>query len=67
MGLTIDTSVLVDFFTKIHTERYEKSKELLMVAKDKPVYCPRLILAEILGVLVRYDTKLANLGYNFIP
>ncbi len=25
-----------------------------------------MILAEILGVLVRFDVKLANLGYNFI-
>lgn len=58
MGLTIDTSILVDFFTK--------SRELLKVAKGKPVYCPKLILAEILGVLVRYNVKLANLVRNVI-
>lgn len=66
MGLTIDTSILIDFFTKRYAERYEKSKELLKLAKGKSVYCPKLILAEILGVLVRYNVKLANLGYNFI-
>ena len=66
MGLTIDTSILVDFFTKRYAERYEKSKELLKIAKGKPVYCPKLILAEILGVLVRYNVKLANLGYDFV-
>ncbi len=66
MGLTIDTSILVDFFTKKHAERYEKSRELLKVAEGKSVYCPKLISAEILGVLVRYNIKLANLGYGFV-
>jgi len=66
MGLTVDTSVLIDFFTKRYAERFEISKEFLKNAKGKPVYCPRLILAEIIGVLVRYNVKLADLGYNFV-
>ncbi len=66
MGLTIDTSVLVDFFTKKNAKRYEKAKEFLKSAKGMSVYCPRLILAEVLGVLVRYNIKLANLGYDFV-
>ena len=65
MGLTIDTSILVDFFTKKYVERYKKSEKLLKAAKGKAVYCPKLILAEITSVLVRYDAKLADLGYNF--
>ena len=66
MGLTVDTSVLIDFFTKRYAERFEISKEFLKNARSKPVYCPRLILAEIIGVLVRYNVKLADLGYNFV-
>ena len=66
MGLTVDTSVLVDIFTKKYVERYKKSEKLLKAAKGKAVYCPKLILAEITSVLVRYDAKLADLGYNFI-
>jgi len=66
MGLTIDTSVLVDFFTKRDAERYKKSQEFLKSAKGKSVYCPKLILAEILGVLVRYNVKLADVGYDFV-
>ena len=66
MGVTIDTSVLVDFFTRKHSERYTIAKELLKVVKGKPVFCPRLILAEILGVLARYNVELADLGYNFV-
>ncbi len=66
MGVTIDTSVLVDFFTRKHSERYKIAKELLKAVKGKPVFCPRLILAEILGVLVRYNVELADLGYNFV-
>lgn len=66
MGLTVDTSVLIDFFTKRYAERFDISKEFLKNAKGKPVYCPRLILAEIIGVLVRYNVKLADLGYNFV-
>jgi len=66
MGLTVDTSVLIDFFTKRYAERFEISKEFLKNAKGKPVYCPRLILAEIIGVFVRYNVKLADLGYNFV-
>lgn len=65
MGLTIDTSVFVDFFTKADAERYKKSKEFLKSAKGQSVYCPKLVLAEILGVLVRYNVKLADIGYNF--
>ncbi len=66
MGLTIDTSVLIDFFTKKYVERSEKSKEFLKASKGKAVYCPKIILAEILGVLVRYNIRLADLGYNFV-
>ncbi len=33
MGLTIDTTILVDFFTKRYAERYEKSKASLKEAK----------------------------------
>lgn len=62
MGLTIDTTILVDFFTKRYAERYEKSKASLKKAKGKPVYYPKLILAEISGVLVGYNIKLADLG-----
>jgi len=66
MGLTIDTSVLIDFFTKKDLDRYRKSEILLKVARGViPIYCPKIILAEIYGVLVRYSIKLANLGYNF--
>ncbi|WP_048086556.1 PIN domain-containing protein [Ferroglobus placidus] len=43
-----------------------KSKEFLKSAKGKSVYCPKLILAEILGVLVRYNVKLADVGYDFV-
>ncbi len=66
MGLTIDTSILVDFFTKRYAERFEKSRQILKKAKGKSVYCPKLILAEALGVLVRYNVKLANIAYDFI-
>ncbi len=66
MGLTIDTTILVDFFTKRYAERFRKSKEILKVTKGKSVYCPKLILAEVLGVLVRYNVKLANLSYDFV-
>uniref|UniRef100_A0A7C3R8V0 PIN domain-containing protein n=1 Tax=Archaeoglobus fulgidus TaxID=2234 RepID=A0A7C3R8V0_ARCFL len=59
MGLTVDTSVLIDFFTKRYAERFDISKEFLKNARSKPVYCPRLILAEII-------VKLADLGYNFV-
>ena len=66
MEVTIDTSVLVDFFTRKNSERYIIAKELLKAVKGKSVFCPRLILAEILGVLVRYSVELADLGYNFV-
>ena len=66
MGLTIDTSILVDFFTKKSADRQEKAKALLKEVKGKPVYCPKLILAEISGVLVRFNTKLADLGCEFV-
>ncbi|RUM34760.1 MAG: hypothetical protein DSY33_01420 [Archaeoglobus sp.] len=66
MGLTIDTSILVDFFTKRDAERYKKSQEFLKSAKGKSVYCPKIVLAEILGVLVRYNVKLADIGYDFV-
>ncbi|WP_346297707.1 type II toxin-antitoxin system VapC family toxin [Geoglobus acetivorans] len=36
------------------------------MAKGKSVYCPRLILAGIYGVLVRYNIKLADLGHDLV-
>ncbi|WP_290597232.1 MULTISPECIES: PIN domain-containing protein [unclassified Archaeoglobus] len=38
----------------------------MKAARGKSVYCPKLILAETLCVLVRYSVKLADLGYNFV-
>ncbi len=33
MGLTIDTSILIDFFTKRDAERHKKSQEFLKSTK----------------------------------
>ncbi|MBC7115407.1 MAG: PIN domain-containing protein [Archaeoglobi archaeon] len=55
MGLTIDTSVLIDFFIKRDSQRRRKSEEFLKLIGGKPIYCPKLILAETAGVLVRYS------------
>jgi len=66
MGLTIDTSVLVDFFIKKESKRHTIAKNFLKSIEGFGVFCPKLLLAELISVLSRYSTKISEVGYEFV-
>lgn len=56
MGLTIDSSVFVDYIVPKFKDRHNKAKKLIKLAVelDEDIFEPRILLVELAGILSRF-------------